>query len=295
MGKAYLNDVSFSFNDRQNSTKSIQMTGTGPLMYGNGTPVQEIIPVDNNFMKGQFVRLFLSEHSEDAADNVIAAAKELTLHCSTQLEDATTKDTQGNWQIMQPTGFSFDISSTALMRSSDTIMSQVEAETLADIESIFERSVPVNFDICFVNGDNQRTKYDAICNGQVIITSLVMNGPNRNNADYNTTLNGVGQLYTNEPSIVRTDFPLPISQSDLYELGHGQIVFDRAVSADDLAEKLVIVFGDILGTIETNASGVSISAGIDQMAGLQPNEDETVWSLTGISQNGPVWEGISII
>jgi hypothetical protein len=94
---------------------------------------------------------------------------------------------------------------------------------------------------------------------------------------------------------VSIDFPLPISQSDLHELGHGQIVFDRAVSADVLTEKLVIDFGYILGTIAISGSGVSISAEVDPMAVLLPNEDETVWSLSDISNNGPVWEGISII
>jgi hypothetical protein len=123
---------------------------------------------------------------------VIAAAKQLSLHVSLTLEDASTKDTTGDWVIQEPTGLSFDISTTALMRSGETIASAVDAQALSDLEDIYEDATPVKFQIANVSGDNQRTKGSVIVSGSVIITQLTLNAQNRANADYTATLNGYG-------------------------------------------------------------------------------------------------------
>lgn len=190
-GTAYLNDITYSFNDRENSTKQIQFTGSGPLAT-RATVETEAIAVDDVFTKGQFVRLFLSSDNTTAPAKVIAAAKSLSFHVSMQLENVTTKDTTGDWQIMEPTALSYDISTNALMRSGDTITSSVQAQTLADIESIYEDSLPVKFQIANVSGDNQRTKGSVLVSGSVVITQLTLNGPNRQNATYDASFNGYG-------------------------------------------------------------------------------------------------------
>lgn len=190
-GTAYLNDITYSFNDRENSTKQIQFTGSGPLAT-RVTSETEAISVDDVFTKGQFVRLFLSSDNTTAPAKVIAAAKSLSLHVSMQLENVTTKDTTGDWQIMEPTALSYDISTNALMRSGDAITSSVQAQTLADIESIYENSLPVKFQIANVSGDNQRTKGSVLVSGSVVITQLTLNGPNRQNATYDASFNGYG-------------------------------------------------------------------------------------------------------
>lgn len=193
-GTAYLNDITYSFNDRENSTKQIQFTGSGPLAT-RATSETEAITVDDVFTKGQFVRMFLSSDNTTAPAKVIAAAKSLSLHVSMQLENVTTKDTTGDWQIMEPTALSYDISTNALMRSGDAITSSVQAQTLADIESIYENSLPVKFQIANVSGDNQRTKDSVLVSGSVVITQLTLNGPNRQNATYDASFNGYG-IYT---------------------------------------------------------------------------------------------------
>ena len=190
-GQAYLNDATFTWNDRANSTKSLQFTGTGPLAKVT-KPTTEVIPVNNTFTKGQFVRLFISSDNTAAPAKVVAAARQLSLHISMTLESATTKDTDGDWDIQEPTGLSYDITSNALMRSNDTITSTVGAQTVADIEDIYEGAVPVKWVIANVSGANQRTKGAAIVSGSCVITSLVLNGPDRQNADYNATFNGYG-------------------------------------------------------------------------------------------------------
>ena len=190
-GTAYLNDCTFNFNDRENSTKSLQFTGIGPLAEVATTPT--ITPVAaGSYTKGQFVRLFLSSDNTTTPAAVIAAAKQLSLHVSLTLEDATTKDTTGDWQVQEPTGLTYDISTTALMRSGDTITSSVAGKTIADLEDIYEASEPVKWQIANVSGANQRTKGAVIASGSVIIATLTLNGPNRQNADYTANLNGYG-------------------------------------------------------------------------------------------------------
>ena len=190
-GSAYLNDVTFNFNDRENSTKSLQFQGSGPLQTVAASEATQIIPL-GSYTKGQYVRLFLSSDNTAAPSTVIAAAKSLSLHVSLTLEDATTKDTAGDWQIQEPTSLSYDISTGALMRSGETITSQVGAKSLADLESIHEAGTPVKWKISNVGGDNNRTASSTIVSGSVILTQLTLNGPNRQNADYTANFNGYG-------------------------------------------------------------------------------------------------------
>jgi len=191
-GSAYLNDVTFNFNDRENSTKSLQFQGSGPLQTVAASEATEVIPL-GSYTKGQFVRLFLGSDNTAAPSTVIAAAKSLSLHVSLTLEDATTKDTAGDWMIQEPTALSYDISTGALIRSGETITSQVGAKSLADIETIYEAGTPVKWKIANVGGDNNRTASSTIVSGSVVLTQLTLNGPNRQNADYTAQLNGYGE------------------------------------------------------------------------------------------------------
>ena len=192
-GTAYLNDVTFNFNDRENSTKSLQFTGSGALE-AIGTPSYEAVAVDS-FTKGQFVRLFLSSNNSDNPSKVIAGAKQLSLHVSLTLEDATTKDTDGSWVVQEPTALNYDISTTALVRSGDTISTAAGVaggQSLDDIEDIYEAGTPVKWLIANVNGANQRVKGSTIVSGSVLLTQLTLNGPNRQSADYTAQLTGYG-------------------------------------------------------------------------------------------------------
>ena len=190
-GSAYLNDCTFQFDDRTNSTKQLQFTGSGPLETVQSAEATQVIAI-GSYTKGQFVRLFLSSDNTAAPSTVIAAAKTLSLHVSLTLEDATTKDTAGDWQIQEPTALSYDISTGALVRSGESITSAVGAKTLADLETIHENGTPVKWKIANVSGANNRTASSTIVSGSVILTQLAINGPSRQNADYTATLNGYG-------------------------------------------------------------------------------------------------------
>lgn len=192
-GSAYLNDVTFNFNDRENATKSLQFTGVGQLAKLTTTPSFEAIAVSASYTKGQYVRLFLGSDNSATPAKVIASAKSLSFHVSISLEDATTKDTTGDWVVQEPTGISFDISSNALVRSGDTISSTVGGQALADLMDIYEGASPVKFQIANVSGDNNRTKGAVIVSGSVVVTSLNIQAQNRQNATYDATLTGYGE------------------------------------------------------------------------------------------------------
>lgn len=190
-GQAFLNDVVFQFDDRTNSQKQLQFQGSGPLQTVAASEATQVIPL-GSYTKGQFVRLFLGSDNTAAPSTVIAAARTLSLHVSLQMESSTTKDTTGEWDIQEPVGLSYDISTGALVRSGETITSQVGAKSLADIETIYEAGTPVKFKIANVGGDNNRTASSTIVSGSVVLTQLTLNGPNRQNADYTAQLNGYG-------------------------------------------------------------------------------------------------------
>ena len=190
-GTAYLNDLTLTFNDRENSAKSLQFTGSGPLSTVTTTPAFEAISA-GSYTKGQFVRLFLSSDNTAAPVAVIAAARQLSLHVSMQMENATTKDTQGTWEVQEPTALNYDITTSALVRGNDTITSSVGAKSFADLETIKEAGEPVKWKIANVSGDNQRTAGAVIASGSVIITQLQANAAVKQNAEYSATLTGYG-------------------------------------------------------------------------------------------------------
>lgn len=194
-GTAYLNDVTFQWNDRENSTKQLQFTGSGPIIPGLAAPEMQIVTVDGAYTKGQFVRLFLGSDNSAVPAKIVAAAKSLSLHVSMTLEDATTKDTTGDWKVQEPTALSYDISSNALVKSGDVITSTVQGQDFASIEDIYEAGTPVRFQIANASGANNRTKGAIICSGSVVVTQLTLNAPNRQNATYDTQLTGYG-IYT---------------------------------------------------------------------------------------------------
>lgn len=188
-GQAYLNDLTLQFDDRTNSAKSLQFTGTSALEKLTTTPSTATIAA-GSYTKGQFVRLFLADSSNPAL--VVAGSKTLSLHVSLSLEDATTKDTPGTWQVQEPTGLSYDISSNALVASNETITSSVDGQTLDTLMDYYEASDLLYWQIANVSGANQRTKGSVIVSGQARITSLAINAANRQVATYDTQLSGYG-------------------------------------------------------------------------------------------------------
>lgn len=191
-GQAYLSDATFQFDAGTNATKQLQFAGTGALETVAASEATQVIPL-GSYTKGQNVRLMLSSDNTAAPSAVIAAARSLSLHVSLTLESAKTKDTTGDWDVQEPTELSYDISTGALVRSSETITSQVAGKELADIEAIYHNGTPVKWQIANVGGDNNRTVSSVIVSGSLIIQQLTLNGPVGQVADYNAQMNGWGE------------------------------------------------------------------------------------------------------
>ena len=189
-GQFFLNDCVFQFDNRTNATKQLQFTSTGAVTTLDSAVTVETITT-GAFTKGQNVRLFLSSDNTAAPSRVIAAARTLSVHCSLTLEDATTKDTDGNWTVQEATELAWDISTSALIRSNDTITSAVQAQGLSELETIKETGPPVKCKVANTSGDNNRTAGATILSGSVIISQLTLNGP-LGTADYTAQLNGYG-------------------------------------------------------------------------------------------------------
>jgi hypothetical protein len=128
---------------------------------------------------------------------VLAFAKQLALHVSVSLENNTTKDTEGDWINQEPVGLSYDISTNALVDSGESITSQVNGQRFSTVEEIYEASAPVKFEIANVSGTNNRTKGNVLISGSVVVTSLVLNAPNRQTATYDTQMQGYGNYTVN--------------------------------------------------------------------------------------------------
>ena len=190
-GSAYLNDITLQLDDRANATKSLQFTGNGPLSIVTSTPDFAQISA-GSYTKGQYVRLFLSQDNTTTPVNVLAYPQSLSLHVSVSLETTTTKDTTGDWVVQEPTGISYDISTSALVRSGDTITSTVTALTLAELQNIYEAAAPVKWQIANTSGANNRTKGAVICSGSVILSSLTINAQNRQATKLDASFNGWG-------------------------------------------------------------------------------------------------------
>lgn len=190
VGFAFLSDATFSFNDRENSVKSLQFQGTGELTTESVVEGQPISA--GSYTKGQFVRLFLGSDNTTTPAKVIAAAKQLQLHVSLSLENSTTKDTTGNWVAQEPVSLSYDITTSALVESGETITSSVDGQGLAELENIKEAGTPVKWQIANVSGANNRTKGSVIVSGSAQLTQLEIQAQNRTAAQYNATLQGYG-------------------------------------------------------------------------------------------------------
>jgi predicted secreted protein len=188
-GQAYLNDLTLTFNDRENSAKSLQFTGTGMLENVQETPDTELIAA-GSYTKGQFVRLFLNNAASPSA--VIAASKSLSLHVSLSMESATTKDTASVYDVQEPTGITYDISGDALVASNETITSSVQGKSLDNMMGFYEGRNLLYWQIANVSGANNRTKGSIIVSGQARLTSLEITAANRQAAQYRYSLAGYG-------------------------------------------------------------------------------------------------------
>jgi hypothetical protein len=78
------------------------------------------------------------------------------------------------------------------VRSGESIGSLVGAKGLSDLETIYENSTPVKWQIANVSGINNRTKGSVIASGSCVLTQLTINAAVKQNATYDAQLQGYG-------------------------------------------------------------------------------------------------------
>lgn len=163
--------------------------------------------------KGQYIRLFIS-NSVSQTGVPIAASTNMTLHVSAQTENSSTKDDEGDFDVYEVTGLSFDIQSEALV--TDSANGSIE-NNLTTLEATLD-DTPLNFSIEMTEGDNNREPAEAnpICSGQVKLTSLQVTAANRQNSTLSATFNGFGELTvggTTAVSNAPSNSPAPESET----------------------------------------------------------------------------------
>ena len=140
--------------------------------------------------KGQYIRLLVSVSANPST--VVAAAKQMALHGSAQTEDSTTKDTTGTDLEYEVTAQSYDITGSGLVLSPDDTL-LTGAVGLNDFENWIKDQL-LNWRICVMEGEKNRTVVEEIANGKGKLTNLQIQAQNKQNATYNYTINGYGAI-----------------------------------------------------------------------------------------------------
>ena len=147
--------------------------------------------------RGQYNRLLLAP--VNYPQEVVAAAKQLTLHGTAQTEESSTKDTTGDDLEFEVTSLGYEITGSALvLTEGDNLLSgSVSFREFVDLL----KNQLLNWKICVMEGDHNRTIVEEIAHGQAKLTNLQAQAPNKQNTTYNYTLAGYGPIVPGTSSV----------------------------------------------------------------------------------------------
>lgn len=143
--------------------------------------------------KGQFIRLLIKKATDTGDELCIMAATNCTLHVSATVEESSTKDDEGDWQVQEVTGLNYDITSEALVVVDATDTGAQGLDWFMDSVDGSELS----WTIAQVAGDTGEKNRDVdaeICSGTAKATNLTVNAPNRQDSTISATFGGYGDL-----------------------------------------------------------------------------------------------------
>ena len=146
-------------------------------------------------IKGQNLRLFVTDGS---SLKCIAAATSCTVHVAANVEDSSTKDSEGNFTENEVTGFSWDMSTDALLMND---ASDTTGESGADILTLMLKGQPIVAkwqETTGASGTQNRTAKDGGIGrkGSVIIADYSITAGNRANSTYTVQFTGTGAIET---------------------------------------------------------------------------------------------------
>ena len=137
-------------------------------------------------IKGQNLRVMVG-------GKCIAMATSCTFHIATQLEDSSTKDSEGDWQEQDVVGLSWDAQTESLVTLEDN---GTNGELPQDLLSLMINKTKVTLTFDQTNGANNRVGMNSVIKktGQAYITDMSVQAANRQNSTLSVQFTGTGPL-----------------------------------------------------------------------------------------------------
>ena len=137
-------------------------------------------------IKGQNLRVMVG-------GKCIAMATSCQFHIGTSLEDASTKDSTGDWQEQEVTGLNWDASTDSLVTLTDNGQN---GELPTDLMSLIINKTKVTLTFDQTAGTNNRTGQNATIkrSGSAYLTDYSLTAPNRQNSTLSCKFTGTGPL-----------------------------------------------------------------------------------------------------
>lgn len=137
-------------------------------------------------IKGQNLRVMVG-------GKCIAMATSCQIHIGTQLEDASTKDSTGDWQEQEVTGLNWDATTDSLVTLEDN---GTNGELPQDLMSLIINKTLVTLSFDQTAGTNNRVGQNSVIkrSGTAYLTDYNLTAPNRQNSTLNCKFTGTGPL-----------------------------------------------------------------------------------------------------
>ena len=137
-------------------------------------------------IKGQNLRVMVG-------GKCIAMATSCQIHIGTQLEDASTKDSTGDWQEQEVTGLNWDATTDSLVTLEDN---GTNGELPTDLMSLIINKTLVTLTFDQTAGTNNRVGQNSAIkrSGTAYLTDYNLTAPNRQNSTLNCKFTGTGPL-----------------------------------------------------------------------------------------------------
>ena len=137
-------------------------------------------------IKGQNMRLMVG-------GKCLAMALSGSIHLSAQLEDASTKDSTGDWQEQEVTGLSWDASSDAFVVLTDN---GTNGEITTELMNLIINKTQVTLTWDTTAGTNNRVAQNSAikCTGNAFLTDFTIDSPNRQSTKVKCNFTGNGPI-----------------------------------------------------------------------------------------------------
>jgi hypothetical protein len=137
-------------------------------------------------IKGQNLRVM-------AGGKCVAMATSCQFHVATQLEDSSTKDSEGDWQEQEVTGLSWDAQTESLVTLEDN---GTNGELPQDLLSLMINKTQVTLTFDQTAGANNRVGQNSVIkkSGKAWISDIQITAANRQNSTMTVQFQGTGPL-----------------------------------------------------------------------------------------------------